>query len=90
MQLVATNEQLEKNVELLRLERESGVSEPREENIKLEDEIRRLQALNSALQKNLSGIGDIHLDRCFYYRCFYYIHSNEIYLSVYIIKVIFH
>ena len=53
--MVATNEVLEKELKDCQGKKESVTVTSNSEKTELEDEIRRLQAQNTVLQKNLTG-----------------------------------
>lgn len=53
--MVATNEVLEKELSELQNKKDSSLQTINTDHTELEDEIRRLQAQNTALQKNLTG-----------------------------------
>ena len=54
--MFATNEVLEKELTELQNKKDSSLQTSNTDHTELEDEIRRLQAQNTALQKNLAGL----------------------------------
>ena len=56
LQLVTANEELKKECEELRVAGGRGTTAQVEKAPEVEDEVRHLQAQNSALQKNLMGM----------------------------------
>lgn len=53
---MATNEVLEKELKEVQSARDTVVNTQNTDNTELEDEIRRLQAQNTVLQKNLTSL----------------------------------